>query len=87
MRMRNRYKDLAKQLQKRANGSLNFFIYYVTVATGKCKMEGMSTKDVSLMLRDNGFPEETIENLKSEWAAAVDLKLKAYISISILYVH
>ena len=36
-------------------------------------MEGMSIKDVSLMLRDNDFPEETIENLKSEWAAAIDL--------------
>ena len=38
----------------------------------KYEMEGMSTKDVSMMLRDNDFPEETIENLKSELVAALD---------------
>ena len=45
--------------------SFSLLLENVTVSTGKVEMEGMSTKDVSMMLRDD-FPEETIENLKLE---------------------
>ena len=36
-------------------------------------METLSIEEVSRLLKENGFPEEIIENLQSKWTAALCL--------------